>query len=380
MAIEIKEHQPGGDVGDFLRASDVVFAGDPSWVPPLRFDIKQRLDPKKNPFFKNGRAEVVYLTAWKDGKLAGRCSCTVDHEYLKLWSNDTGFFGFFDTIDDDAVGAALIEHAAKWLAARGMKRMSGPFSLYPNEEVGVLVEGFDTPPMLMMAHSRSWQDRVALASGLTKEKDLLAWRYEIGKGLPKRAQRALENLKTDAPEVTLRSVDKSKMHKELEIILEIYNDAWEGKWGFVKALPDEVEKMAEDLSLVLDPDMAFIAEIDGKAVGMCIALPNLNECIRDLDGSLFPFGWARLLWRLKVKHPKSARLMMLGIRKEYRGVRKYMPLSVAMYAEVARRSGAKGYEFGELSWTREDDSPINSGIKNMGATVYKKYRVYERAL
>ncbi len=377
MTITIKEHAPGGDVGDFLRAGRVVFAGDSQWIAPLDFDIKQRLDPKKNPFFK--RAEAVYLTAWKDGQLVGRCTASIDQEYLRLWKNDTGFFGFFDTIDDDAVGRALIDHAAQWLKARGMKRMSGPFSLYPNEEVGVLVEGFDSPPMIMMAHSRAWQDRVAVASGLTKEKDVLAWRYDVGE-LPKRALRARENLKVDAPELKLRSVNPKKLKEELAIILDIYNDAWAGQWAFVPALPDEVEKMAEDMSLVIDPDLAFIAELEGRPVGMCILLPNLNECIADLDGALFPFGWAKLLWRLKVKGPKTARLMLLGIRQELRNVRRYMPLSVAMYAEVATRGVAKGYQWGELGWTREDASPINSGIANMGAKVYKRYRVYERAL
>jgi hypothetical protein len=377
MSITVKEHAPGSDVSDFLRAAEVVFAGDPQWIRPLDFDIKQRLDPKKNPFFK--RAEAMYFTAWRDGKLVGRCSASVDPEYLKLYQNDTGFFGFFDTVDDDAVGKALIERAAEWLRGKKMKRMSGPFSLYPNEEVGVLVEGFDTPPNLMMAHSRQWQGRVAEAAGLAKEKDVLAWRYDVADP-PKRVLRAIENLKTDAPEIKLRSVDKSKLEAELKVILDIYNDAWEGKWAFVPAVPDEVAKMAEDLSLVIDEDLAFIAELEGRPVAMCILLPNLNECIADLDGALFPFGWAKLLWRLKVQRPKSARLMLLGIRKELRNVRKYMPLSVAMYGEVLARGRAKGLQWGELSWTREDDSPINSGIANMGAKVYKRYRVYERAL
>jgi len=377
MSITVKEHAPGSDVSDFLRAAEVVFAGDPQWIRPLDFDIKQRLHPKKNPFFK--RAEAMYFTAWRDGKLVGRCSASVDPEYLKLYQDDTGFFGFFDTVDDDAVGKALIERAAEWLRGKKMKRMSGPFSLYPNEEVGVLIEGFDTPPNLMMAHSRQWQGRVAEAAGLTKEKDVFAWRYDVAEP-PKRVLRAIENLKTDAPEIKLRSVDKSKLEAELKVILDIYNDAWEGKWAFVPAVPDEVAKMAEDLSLVIDEDLAFIAELDGRPVAMCILLPNLNECIADLDGALFPFGWAKLLWRLKVKRPKSARLMLLGIRKELRNVRKYMPLSVAMYGEVLARGRAKGYQWGELSWTREDDSPINSGIANMGAKVYKRYRVYERAL
>jgi hypothetical protein len=377
MTIAIREHVPGGDVSDFLRAGSVVFRGDPHWTRPLDFDIKQRLDPKKNPFFK--RAEAIYLTAWKGDQLVGRCTASIDQEYLRIWKNETGFFGFFDTIDDDAVGKALIDHAAQWLRSKGMKRMSGPFSLYPNEEVGVLIDGFDIAPSLMMAHSRTWQDRVALASGLTKEKDVFAWRYNVTE-LPKRVTRAMENLKTDCPELKLRSIKKSNLHKELAVILDIYNDAWEGKWAFVPALPDEVEKMAEDLSLVIDEDLAFIGEIEGRAVAMCIALPNLNECVHDLDGALFPFGWAKMLWRLKVNHPKSARLMLLGIRKELRNVRRYMPLSVAMYGEVQLRARAKGYQWGELSWTREDDSPINAGIANMGATIYKRYRIYEIAL
>lgn len=377
MTITVRAHAPGTDVKDFLRAADVVFAGDPQWVRPLDFDIVQRLDPKKNPFFK--RAEAMYFTAWRGDALVGRCSASVDPEYLKLHQNDTGFFGFFDTIDDDAVGRALIDRAAEWVRGKGMKRLSGPFSLYPNEEVGVLVEGFDTPPNLMMAHSRAWQGRVAEASGLTKEKDLYAWRYDVGE-TPKRALRAIEALKADAPEIKLRSLKKSRLEAELKVILEIYNDAWEGKWGFVPAVPDEVAKMAEDLALVIDEDLAFIAEIEGRPVGMCILLPNLNECIPDLDGALFPFGWAKLLWRLKVTRPKSARLMLLGIRKELRNVRRYMPLSVAMYAEVLARGRAKGYQWAELSWTREDDSPINSGIANMGAKIYKRYRVYERGL
>lgn len=375
-SITIKEHTPGGDVEDFIRAGHVVFEGDPHWVAPLHMMIDEQLDPKKNPFFS--RAQAVYLTAWRDGALVGRCSASVDPECTELWKEKVGFFGFFDTIDDDAVGKALLDHAAKWLKDKGMTRMSGPYSLNPNEEVGVLIEGFDSAPVLMMAHSRQWQDRVALAAGLTKEKDLYAWRYDVGE-FPKRVIKAWESMKA-LPELKLRSVDTGNMRSELKIIMDIYNDAWEGKWGFVPLLPDEVKKVADDMRLLIDPDLAFIAEIEGKPVAMCIMLPNLNECIQDLHGSLLPFGWAKLVWRLKVQRPKSTRLMLLGIRKELRNVRKYMPLSAAMYVEVAKRGSAKGYQWGELSWTREDDSPINSGITSMGARIYKRYRIYSLPL
>lgn len=376
MAIEIREHAPGKDLGAFVQAGKVVFQGDPTWVAPLDFELKERLTPGKNPFFS--RAEGTLFTAWRDGQLVGRCSAQIDREHIKLYNDATGFFGFFDTVDDDAVGAALLDAAAGWLRKRGMKRMLGPMSLYINEEVGLLVEGFDTPPMLSMAHSRAWQGRVAESWGLAKAKDLLAWRY-TSLELPKRAQRAWDEIQK-LPEVKLRSVDTAHMARELDIIMDIYNDAWGDKWGVVPALPDEVAKVAQDMKLVIDPELAFIAEIDGRAVGMCIMLPNLNEAIQDLHGSLLPFGWAKLLWRIKVKHPVSARLMMLGIRKELRMVRKYGALSVAMYAEVARRGHGKGYKWAELSWTREDDGPINAGIRAMGGEVYKRYRVYERSL
>lgn len=378
MAVTIREHTPGKDVMPFIKAAHEVFLGDPAWVPPLHLEMKQRLDPKKNPFFK--RAEVALFTAWRGDRVVGRCSAQIDREHLRLFKDDCGFFGFFDTVDDVEVAQALVDKAAEWLRARGMKKMRGPMSLYINEEVGILVDGFEHPPVLMMAHSRRWQQRLCEEVGLTKEKDLLCWRYEADTPFPKRVLKAWEDIKR-LPEVRLRSVDTSQMHREVQSIMEIYNDAWEGKWGMVPALPDEVAKVAEELKLIIDEDMAFMAEIKGKPVGMCIMLPNVNEALQDLDGKLFPFNFAKLLWRIKVKHPTSTRLMMLGIRGEARSnVKRYGGLSAAMYVEVAKRGVAKGYKWGELSWTREDDAPINLGIRSMGAKVYKTYRVYEKTL
>jgi hypothetical protein len=187
------------------------------------------------------------------------------------------------------------------------------------------------------------------------------------------------------PEVKLRTIDIAHLDKEMANVMAIYNDAWAGKWGMVPALPAEVEKVAKELKLIVDPDIAFIAEINGEAVGMCIALPNLNEAAIDLKGHLFsyglPIGLAKLLWRMKIKKPKSTRLMMLGIRGDIRqNVKRYGGLSAAMYVEVAKRGAAKGYQWGELSWTREDDHPVNLGIRSMGAHVYKTYRVFKKGL
>jgi hypothetical protein len=310
--------------------------------------------------------------------MVGRCSAQIDHEHLRVHGDETGFFGFFDTIEDPEVARELVSAAARWLSERGMKRMRGPLSLSINEEVGTLVEGFDTPPMVMMAHARPYQGPLLESVGLAKVKDLLAWRYEVGTP-HRRADKAWQEI-SKMPEVRFRSLSKKSMERDVHTMLEIFNDAWSHNWGFVPATPAEARKIAEDFKLIIDEDLAFFAEIDGREMGLCVTLPNINEAIRDLDGKLLPFGFAKLLWRLKVKRPKSARLMMLGLRKELRGIKRYGGMSLAMYVEVSKRGQKKGVEWGELSWTLEDNHPINLGIKAMGARVYKKYRLFEKEL
>lgn len=378
MSIEVREHTPGKDVDDFIRVAFEVFAGDPAFVPPLDFDIRGRLDPKKNPLFHH--AEVALFTARKDGALVGRVSATVDRNWIDTHHDATGHFGFLDTIDDPQVARLLLEAAESWLRARGMKRINGPMSLSAAEEIGLLVDGFSHPPSLSMAHSRSYQGALVEAAGYVKEKDLYAWRYEKGTEFNARTMRAWESIQK-LPEVKLRAVNTWKLRKELGVIMDIYNETWRGKWGWVPVEAAELDKLAEDLSLVLDPEVAFIAEVEGKPAGMCIMVPNLNEVIADMNGALFPFNWAKLLWRTKVQRPKSTRLILLGVRENVRkNVKRYGGLSAAMYVEVARRGIARGYEWSELGWTREDDAPINLGIRSMGAQIYKTYRVYEKAL
>lgn len=376
MTVQIREHRAGEDLTPFFKAARKVFEGDPNWIPPLDFELKPRLDPKKGPFFERG--EATFFTAWKNGEVVGRISAQVDRQHLAHYQDQTGFFGFFDTIDDDEVGQALVDAAAAWLSQRGITRMRGPCCLTMNEEIGVLVEGFDTPPAMMMNHSRSWQDKVAVSTGLTKAKDLYAWRYEVG-DVPPRALKAWEDVKR-MPEIRLRSIDTKRLDAELNTVLEIYNDAWKENWGYVPPTDSEAKQMVKDLKLVLDPSMAFMADLNGRPVAMCICLPNLNEAIRDFDGKLFPLNILKLLYRLKVRGPKSGRLMMLGIRSELRSIRKYAALSHALYVEVARRGQQNGYQWGELSWTLEDNKPINLGIRSMGAAIYKRYRMYEKAI
>jgi hypothetical protein len=378
MAVEIREHVPGGDTSDFKQVAFEVFQGDPAWVAPLHMVMSEKLDPKKDPFYSH--AEVALFTARRDGKLVGRVSATVDQSWLAQYRDETGHIGYFDTIDDVEVARALLDRAEGWLRERKMKRVNGPMSFNANQEIGLLVDGFEHPPQLDMGHSRPWQSKLIEACGYAKEKDLFAWRYGAELEHNKRTKKAWEDVRA-LPEVKLRSVNKKKMREELGIIMSIYNETWSGKWGYVPITQAELDKMAADLSMVIDTDIAFIAEIEGKPGGMCVMIPNLNEAIRDLHGSLFPFGWIKLLWRTQWEHPRSARLILLGVREEYRkNVKRYGGLSAAMYVEVSTRGRAKGYDWAELGWTREDDAPINLGIKSMGARVYKTYRVYEKRL
>jgi hypothetical protein len=299
---------------------------------------------------------------------------------LATWNDETGHFGYFDTVDDIEVATALLRSAEEWLRSRGMKRMNGPMSLSANHDVGVLVDGIDHPPVVDMGLSRRWQGALAEACGLTKEKDVFAWRYDVKDGFNTRTETAWAKL-AKSPEIVLRSVRLRHMRRELGLLMEMYNETWAGKWGYVPLAADELDKIAGDLRLVIDPEMAFMAEIDGLPAGMCITVPNLNEAIADLGGRLLPFGWAKLLYRTKLSHPKSARVILLGVREQFRkNLKKYGFLSAAMYVEVAKRGAAKGYEWAELSWTREDDTPINLGIRSMGGRAYKTYRVYEKRL
>lgn len=378
MAIELRRIEPGtAAVRAFIDLPFAIYKGDPSWVPPLYFEIGDRLHPKKNPYFEH--AEAVYFVAERDGVPVGRVAAHVDKLHLERHNDGAGFWGFLDTVDDPEVVASLLRAAEAWLRERGMKVARGPMSFGVNEEVGLLVEGFDTPPMLVMAHHRPYQGGLVEQAGYAKCKDLFAWEYDITKEPPTRAKKAYEDMLA-MPEVRIRTVDLSHMERDVRIVVDIFNDAWGDNWGFVPMTESELKKMAQDFKLLLEPKVALIAEIDGEPAAISIGVPNLNETIRDLKGRLFPFGAAKMLWRLKVSKPSTGRLVMLGIKKKFRSQKRYAGLSVALYMAMAKNAASVGMKKAELSWTLEDNAPINVAIKAMGGKVYKRYRVYQRDL
>lgn len=376
MSIEVREHVPGADLDDFVQVAYEVYRNDSAWIAPLQMEVRDRLTPKKNPFFEH--AECALFTARRDGKLVGRISAQVDHEHLKRYDDATGFFGFFDTVDDQEVASTLLGTAEAWLAERGMTTARGPFSLSINEESGMLVQGFDTPPVLMCPHHRAYQGSLVEGAGFAKAKDMYGWRYVV-EPPPARAKKAWHAVEA-MPDVSYRSIRPRELKREIGELLDIFNDAWQENWGFVPSTDAEAVKMAKDLALIIDPDISFFVEVDGEPAAMCVCLPNVNEAARDFGGKLNALTGVKLLWRLKVRGVRSARLMLLGIRKKFRGSRRFAPLSTAMYAELARRGIKAGYDWAELGWTLEDNRLINTAIKGMRAEVYKTYRVYEKII
>lgn len=375
MPVTVTPVSGGRDLDAFVKLPFRLYRDDPNWVPPLLYREKQRFDPGKNKFLEH--ADHQLFLARRNGDVVGRISAQVDHEHNRFHEERTGFFGFFESEDDAETAAALFREAEVWLSERGMEAARGPLSFSINQEVGLLVEGFDKPPMIMMNHARPYYGRLIEGAGFAKAKDLYAWRYDT-ETVPPKARPAVEELR-NRPDIRIRNGDKSRFSDEIATILDVYNSAWSDNWGFVPVTDAEARRLGEEMLTIADTNLVIIVEIEGKPAGVVLAAPNINEAIHDLNGRLFPFGWLKLLWRIKVRGFKTGRLMILGVKKEYR-TRKYLALAYLLCDEVYRGARRSGVTWAEFSWTLEDNNAVNTIIKNVGCHVYKTYRLYEKAL
>jgi GNAT superfamily N-acetyltransferase len=328
-----------------------------------------------NPFYEH--ADVQLFIALREGRVVGRISAQIDHEHNRYHNERTGFFGFFESTDDQQVSDALLTTAESWLRERGMNRIRGPMNFSINGEVGLLVQGHELPPQILMPYTHAYYLQMLERSGYQKVRDLFAWRWE-SQPIPGGPARMVRELRS-RPEVKVRIADMKRFNDEVRTILKLYNEAWSENWGFVPATGAEAKQMSRDLKLIVDPHIVPFVEIEGKPAGFALAVPNLHEVIHDLDGKLFPLGIFKLLWRLKVKRPSSGRLLLLGIGKEYRS-RRYAGLAYLLCDEIYRQARKRGYKWAEFSWTLEDNRLINSLIRKIGCLHYKTYRIYEKAL
>ncbi len=365
------------DLDTFLRVPSRIFQNDPNWVAPLLWERKDHLNPSKNPFFQS--ADVAYWIAEKNGEVVGRISAQVNHAHEARYGNKTGHFGFIDAVDDLDVFAAFTTAAEGWLAERGMKRVVGPFSLSINDESGLLVEGFERPPSMMMGHALPYYGPYMEACGYTKAQDLFAYDYGENMVIPAAFDRLAVRVKKSG-RLKTRTLDLSRYQEELQTVMGIFNDAWSENWGFLPFAASEIGYLAKAMKPIIDPNLVVIAEIEDKPVAMAIILPNLNEAIADLDGRLFPFGWAKLLWRLKVKGVKTGRMPLMGVTREFQASNIGALLALLVIREARINAKAKGLKSGELSWVLEENEPVRHLIETMGGDPYKRYRIYEKDL
>jgi hypothetical protein len=377
VSLVLRPVETRSDRAKFIKLPWKIYKNDPAWVPPLLMERRDFLNPKKNPFFEH--ANVVLFLAERNGEAVGRISAQIDHLHNQTHGEQTGFFGLFECVDDPEVASCLLNNAAGWLKSRGMKGMRGPFSFSINEELGVLVKGQEHPPFVLTAHTAPYYAGLLEGWGLRKLKDFYCWRYDSKRPVPEAALQLAEEARKH-PGLTIREVDPKNLERDVRILIDVFNSAWEKNWAFVPLTENEIRKAAKDFKLLLEPKLALIAEVNGVPAGISLALPNLNEAIKDLNGRLFPFGLFKLLYRIKTKKIRSARLILLGIMKEFRKDALGAGLSVLLYVEKHRRSQELGHWGGELSWTLEDNQKINFGIEMMGGEHYKTYRVYEKEI
>ncbi|MBB5694081.1 dATP pyrophosphohydrolase [Muricoccus pecuniae] len=360
----------------FIRLPNTLNSADPAWVPPLAMERRGALSPRSNPWFRHG--EAAFWIARRGGRDVGRISAQEDRLAPAVEGQRPAYFGLLAAEDDREVFAALLGTAEAWAASRGLRLVQGPFSLSINEQTGLLVSGFDTPPMLMMPHDPPYAGPHLEALGYRKARDLLAYVCEPDVPLPPAAARAIARGLPAG--VTLRPLRRRELRAEVDLLIDIFNEAWAGNWGFVPFTPEEVAHLASELRPLLHERLVWFAEMRGRAVGFGVCLPNLNEAIRDLSGRLLPFGWARLLWRLKVKGVSTARVPLMGFRREIGAGMLGRVLPIFLIEALRREALALGFKRIEMSWVLEDNLRMRHIAEAFGARAYKTYRVYEKAL
>lgn len=374
--IEIVEVDSDAEMDRFIRVPMRLNAGDPNWVAPLVMERKEAFSPKINPFFLH--AEAAFFIAVRDGKDVGRISAQLDHLAPPDPAGPSGYFGLIAGEDDPAVFAVLFAAAEGWLKAKGKVRALGPFNMSINEEVGLLVDGFDRPPMFMMGHDPRYVGARIEAQGYAKEKDVFAYVIDTAVDVPEASRKRMNR---GLPKgVELRKLDLKRYDEQVREMTAIFNDAWAGNWGFSPLTEEETAHLGKSLKILLSPNLFWFAYVDGEPVGFGVVLPNLNEAIRDIGGELFPFGVFKMLWRLKVAGVKSGRLPLMGIRRSaFTGVRGAM-LPFLIIDNLRRESLKLGIKTVEMSWILEDNAPMRAIIEKVGGERYKTYRIYAKAL
>ena len=373
--MEIREVGNRKDLKAFVRVPWSIYADDPNWVPPLQFDRMQAFS-SKHPFFRHARWKA--WLACRDGKPMARISAQIDELHQQRYGNHTGFFGLIEAPDEHEVFAALFDTAENWLRRQGMQQVLGPFNLGINQEIGILTEGFDSPPYVMTSHSRPYYGAAIEACGYRVAQELLAYEADIEHYTVPTIM--LDLVSRSAGRVTVRPLQKKHMSADFEVMRYIFNDAWQDNWNFVPFTREEFLTIGKELLMVVPANFIQIAEIDGEAAAFMVLLPDINEVIADLNGRLLPFGWARILWRLKVRFPRGSRIPLMGVLQKYQNTI-FGPAMAYMMIDAAFRVGrARGLDRVEMSWILEQNKGMRNIIEKFGSRINKRYRMYQKSL
>jgi hypothetical protein len=375
-SISVSPVSSSKDQADWLAVPAIVHQGDAFFVPQLLMQEKRRISTRHNPFFKFGEAQL--FVARRGSRPVGRISAHINRRYLEIHPDRSGHFGFFDCLDDQEAANRLFEAAERWLAERGMTRAVGPLNFSVNEEIGLLVEGFDSPAAILMTQARPWEGALVEKAGFEKEMDVLAWRMKPAAALP--AVEKLGRMAGGSGRLTVRPVNMKNYRSEVSTLIDIFNDAWSDNWGFVPFSDPEIDALIAEMKPFFRGHYGRFVCLDDKPVGMMMALPNINELIAGFGGRLLPFNWAYLLRDLKLERARTARIPLLGIRKEHR----HTTLASSMIALLVSQflSEARKYplDWVEFSWILETNRPMTSLAELAAGPPAKRYRIYHKEL
>jgi len=364
----------------FLAVPDQIYHQDAHWRAQLGFERAAHLNPEKNPGAASHENRRLFL-AVRDGKYIGRIAAFINPAHNTHSNANDGFFGFFDCVADHGVGAILLSAAETWLKDRQVDKMIGPVQWSTNEESGLLIDGFDTPPVVMMPHGQPAYQGMIEGQGFAKATDMFAFQAELAAGYPRpKMTQMMVKAAERNKDIVIRAMRPSKFMDDVNIVMNIFNDAWSENWGFVPFSDDQITHMAKEIKPIMFKEGMWVGEYKGEPIAYIWMIPDLNEAIRDLNGSLFPFGWAKLLWRLKVSGVKQARIPLMGLRKEFHNTRTGLSIVAALCETVFEAARQKGFTHCELSWVLENNPGMISICEQASAKAYKTYRMYEKIL
>lgn len=368
--IEVKQLDRKKGIVPFLKFAWKIYKGDPNWVPPLMMDKKKILNKDKNPFFDG--AELEMFMAFLDGEPVGRIAAIKNDTHNKVHDENIGFFGFFESINDQEVANALLDRAKDWLKSKDLDAMRGPANPSSNDEWAMLLEGFDEPPRLMMPYNPKYYLDLMDNYGLKKIKDLYAYKIDNEKLLQSEKLIRVAEIARKRSKIEIKQINLKEFKSELEKVKYVYNKAWAPNWGFIPMTDKEIDNLAKELKPIVEPSVVLFAEIDGKTVAFALVMPDYNLLFKDFNGKLFPFNFIKLF--TKRKKINWARVITLGIIPEFQK----KGIDALLYYEITKRAEKIGIMHGEASWILEDNEMMKRGAEQvMNGEIYKKYRVYQ---